>query len=339
MPAEATATTLERILTLVPWVVAHPGVTVKEVCERFGVTREELLADLDLLFVCGLPPFGPGDLIEAFVDGETVHIDMADYLARPLRLTRWEALTLLVMGSAIASLPGLEEAVSLRSATEKLEAAVAPGDAQTAKDLAERVAIDLERQSVGILGALRLAIEQRRRVRMAYFSFGRNEMTERTVCPLVVFSGMGNWYLEALDGLSGEDRVFRIDRIRELVPAGERCAEDAPARREPPARLFVPSEHDLEAVIEITPRAAWVREVTPYESAEEMKGGRVRLVIRTPHLAWLERLMLRLGEDGRAVSPPELAAGVKELAQKSLDRYSSPTSVSPRRRRAGRGGS
>jgi hypothetical protein len=32
--------------------------------------------------------------------------------------------------------------------------------------------------------------------------------------------------------------------------------------------------------------------------------------------------MLQLGDDGRAVSPPELAAGVREIAKKALARYS-----------------
>jgi proteasome accessory factor C len=321
VPSEATGSRLERILLLVPWVVAHPGVTVDEVCAKFGVTREELMADLDLLFVCGLPPFGPGDLIEAFVDGDTVHIDMADYLARPMRLTRWEALALLVMGRAIASLPGLAEANSLSSALTKLEQAVAPGDAPAAKELADHVAVDLDRESSGTLVALRLAIAEGRRVRMSYFSFGRSEMTERTVCPLVVFTAMGRWYLEALDDLSGEDRVFRVDRIREIGPTGEPCAPEAAARRAPPEKLFVPSEHDLQAVIEISPAAAWVRETTPFEKADELPDGWVRLTLRTPHFAWLERLLLHLGPDARRIDPPELAQGVKELAKRALERY------------------
>lgn len=325
MAPEATAERLERILTLVPWVVAHPGVTVKEVCDRFGVTPEELGEDLDVLFVCGLPPFGPGDLIVAFVDGDRVHIDMADYLARPMRLTKTEALMLLVMGRAIAALPGLAEAESLRSALAKLESAVAPGDAQQASELAEKVAVELDQESSGTLAALRLAIAESRRVTIAYYSYGRAEMTERTICPLVVFTSMGRWYLEAFDGNSNEERIFRVDRIREITPTGGPCAESETARREPPQQLLVPSEHDLTAIIELSPNAAWVRETIPHEAGEEIGNGWVRLTLRTPHLIWLERLLLSLGDQARAIEPPELTTGVRELAARSLVRYSSST--------------
>ncbi len=336
MPAEPTTERLERILTLVPWVVSHPDVTVKEVCERFQVSAEELAEDLDLLFVCGLPPFGPGDLIVAFVDGDRVHIDMADYLARPMRLTKTEAVMLLVMARAIASLPGLAEAKSLTSALTKLENAIAPGDAAQAAELAGRVAVELDQESSATLAALRLAIAEGRRVTISYYSYGRGEMTERTICPLVVFTSMGRWYLEAFDGLSKEERVFRVDRIRELSPTGDPCTEQETAHREPPERLVVPSEHDLTAVIDVSPRAVWVRETTPYERAEELKNGWTRLTLRTPHRVWLERLLLGLGPNAKAVEPPELRQGVRELAARTLARYEPTRSPNAKARRTPR---
>jgi len=55
MTSPRTAKRLNRILAMLPWVIEHPGTPVDEVCERFGYTRAELAADLDLVFVCGLP--------------------------------------------------------------------------------------------------------------------------------------------------------------------------------------------------------------------------------------------------------------------------------------------
>ncbi|MDH4309185.1 MAG: WYL domain-containing protein, partial [Acidimicrobiia bacterium] len=53
-----TAARLNRILAMLPWVIAHPGASVPDVCDRFGYTRRQLLEDLDLVFVCGLPGYG-----------------------------------------------------------------------------------------------------------------------------------------------------------------------------------------------------------------------------------------------------------------------------------------
>src|SRR5206468_12886167 len=62
--AESLEERFRRLLTMVPYMVKHPGVSVGDVRRRFGITRSQLVADLNLLFVCGLPGYGPGDLIE-----------------------------------------------------------------------------------------------------------------------------------------------------------------------------------------------------------------------------------------------------------------------------------
>src|SRR5438067_279188 len=166
MPAERTTERLKRILVLVPWVIANPDATVDEVCERFGITRDELASDVDVLMMCGLPPFGPGDLLEAFIEEEHVQIGMADYLAKPPRLTRSEAIALLVMGRAVAALPGLEEAASLRSALGKLAGAVSPGEAERASELADAVAVELGATGDDLLAELRRAVDERGRFRI-----------------------------------------------------------------------------------------------------------------------------------------------------------------------------
>src|SRR5262245_22662180 len=112
---------LRRLLVVVPYVVRHPGVRVEELTRLFGVGETELLDDLNLLFVSGLPPYGPGDLIDVQVEEGRVWIGMADYFARPVRLTRAEALALYLKGKALLGTPGLEEAPDLASALAKIE--------------------------------------------------------------------------------------------------------------------------------------------------------------------------------------------------------------------------
>jgi len=79
---------LRRLLVLVPYLVKHPGTELSEITRLFGVREDELTSDLNLLFVSGLPPYGPGDLIGVAIEDGRVWIEMADYFARPLRLTR-----------------------------------------------------------------------------------------------------------------------------------------------------------------------------------------------------------------------------------------------------------
>lgn len=324
MPRVAASPRLERLLSLVPWVMAHPGVTVAEVCDRFKITREELAADLDLLFMCGLPPFGPGDLIVAYIEGDQVVIEEADYLARPMRLTRWEAVRLLVTGRALARLEGVTEAGSLKRGLEKLEAALSPEEAAAAAALAERVAVELEGTGAEpMLAELREAIADRRRLRITYYSFGRDEISEREIDPYVVFGALGNWYVSAHDQASKEQRVFRVDRIKEMTITDQtfELPEGFDAASVARGPLFVPSPLDVEVTLDLAPAAGWVREITPHDHVHLRDDGWTRMTLRTAHFQWLARLVLRLGADVRIVGPPELAERVRETAKRALGRY------------------
>ncbi|MFN2614073.1 MAG: helix-turn-helix transcriptional regulator [Actinomycetota bacterium] len=315
MPLARSADRLRRILVLVPWVMANKGCSVDDVCARFGMTRDELSGDLELLFMCGLPPFGPGDLMEAYIDGDEVVIRFADYLAKPPRLTRTEAIGLLVMGRALLNMPGLEEADSLRRALDKLSDAISPRDAQSATDAAGRIDVELSTTGTERLGDVRRAIDDRARLRIAYYSAGRAEMSEREIDPLLAFNAQGYWYVVAYDHASSEQRLFRIDRIRDITATGETFGPRTPMAIRP--GLFTPSPRDLHVEIEITPGASWIREVVPIEEGST----RTRLHIRTPHLAWLVRLLLSAGPAARAVSPPELVDAVTDAARRALLPY------------------
>ena len=309
---------------LVPWVMAHPGATVEEVCERFKITREDLAGDLDLLVVCGLPPFGPGDMIEAWIDGDHIHLAAADYLSRPLRLTRFEAVSLLVMGRALASLPGLAEGDSLHRALAKIERALSPEESAAAADLAARVAVDLEGTGAEpLLADLRDAIADRKRLRVTYYSFGRDRITDRAIDPYVVFSTLGNWYVLAHDSASGEERIFRVDRIKDLAATGETFTvpDDVDPARAAAGSLFVPSARDIEVTLEVAPEAGWVIEVTPHDRTEPLKDGWTSVTLRTSHLEWLERLVLRLGRAVRIVAPDDLVDRVRSSAARALAAY------------------
>jgi proteasome accessory factor C len=286
--------------------MAHPGATVEEVCERFKITREDLAGDLDLLVVCGLPPFGPGDMIEAWIDGDHIHLAAADYLSRPLRLTRFEAVSLLVMGRALASLPGLAEGDSLHRALAKIERALSPEESAAAADLAARVAVDLEGTGAEpLLADLRDAIADRKRLRVTYYSFGRDRITDRAIDPYVVFSTLGNWYVLAHDSASGEERIFRVDRIKDLAATGETFTvpDDVDPERAAAGGLFVPSARDIVVTLEVAPEAGWVLEVTPHDRTESLKDG------------WTS------GSAVRIVAPDHLVDGVRSAAARALAAY------------------
>ena len=94
------------MLALVPWVLAHPGATSAELAARSRCRKRELERDLELLPLCGLPPYTADRLIDVWVVDGTVEIRLAEYFERPLRLTPAEGFALLAAGRALLTVPG-----------------------------------------------------------------------------------------------------------------------------------------------------------------------------------------------------------------------------------------
>ncbi len=97
---------LHRLLAVLTWLARRGRAPVKEVAERFGLSPDELIADLELAACCGLPPYTPDQLMEIFVDDTEVVANLGAELARPRRLTAAEGFALAAAARAILSVPG-----------------------------------------------------------------------------------------------------------------------------------------------------------------------------------------------------------------------------------------
>lgn len=303
-----TASRLTRILTMLPWVIAHPGASVDDVCERFGYKgHEDLARDLDVVFVCGLPGYGPGELMVAYIDEDEVVVDTADYFERAPRLTPSEMLSMLASGMAILSMG--EGSPALESAVDKLIATVAPD--------ADSLAVDIQVEP-SLVGPLRDAAAGHRVVDMTYTSLGSGETTRRAIEPWVVFTSLGNWYVTGHCRLAKAERMFRLDRIRDLEVREETF--EPPAELPEPEVRYTPTDEDVRARIALSPSARWVLDYYPVDVVEE---GSEQVVIdfsaSDPLVA--ARLLLRLGARARLVEGPEVSEALKSLGDRILTRY------------------
>lgn len=309
-PPRAADERLRRLLALVPWVAAHEGPTVEEICARFDCTEKELLDDLDLLFVCGVYPFTPDTLIEVDVADGRVWIRYADWFAKPLRLTPAEGLGLVAAGTALLASPGTDPEGPLARGLAKLAAVLGV-------DPDEAVEVELGDAPPGVLETLRQATAEHRRVELEYYSYGRDAWARRTIEPSRVFSAAGQWYVPAYCRQAGGERLFRVDRMRNPVVLDETFA---PPAAPPPAALFHPRPDDPLVVLDLAPEAAWVPERYPVESVVRRKDGSLQVGLRISERPWLERLLLRLGPAATVVRGAEGVAAA--AAARVLARYS-----------------
>lgn len=299
MSRPSAAERLERLLAIVPWVVAQDGPTVKDTCERFGISERDLIADLNLLFMCGVYPYTPDALIEVDIDGGRVWVRFADWFRRPLRLTPPEGLALVAAARALLGVPGpggtpgsAEDRGALASAVSKLEMVLGAGGE-------EALEVELGEASAEVLRTFQQAGSEHRKVGVDYYSFGRDEVGERVVRPWRLFSSGGHWYLLAWCEKVADKRLFRVDRVRSATLLDEHFE---PPEDLGPVALYEGKPDDPMVVLDVAPGARWIVERYPNEGTDERDDGHVRVRLRASSKAWLERLLLRAGPDATVVS-------------------------------------
>ncbi len=322
-PAESATSRLSRLLTMVPWLLAHQGVPVEEAAARFGITPAQLEADLALLFVCGTPGHLPDDLIEADWEDGRVFIGNADTIARPLRLTLDEALTLMVGLRALAANPGITERDAVLSALAKLTRATG-----SVAEPASRVEVRLDDAAAQqVLADARRGVQEHRRMRLEYHTVGRDQVSTRDVDPLRLVNLDSHWYLEGWCHQARDSRLFRLDRVQRLDVLdvdGTPPAQASP--RDLEGTLFTPSDDDVLVELDVEPDAAWFVDYYPHESVTDLGGGRRRVTLRVGDPTWVRRAVWRLGGSLTVVVPAALADAVRAGASEALDAYADPPS-------------
>jgi proteasome accessory factor C len=311
-----TSERLGRMLVVVPYLVQHQGAQLTEVARLFDVPVDQLRRDLNLLFMSGLPPYGPGDLIDVDVDEDGgIWITMADHFARPLRLTRAEALALYLRGTELLSAPGLSGAPALASALKKLRDTLGPDT------LGDPAAI--QGSAAGTppqhLEALRGAAAEHQQLRIDYFAASTHAWSTRTIDPEEVFSSMGNWYVAAWDVDQDAERLFRADRVRAASPTGTRFL---PRGLEGAGRkLYTPSGGEQTVRLRLAPGARWIAEYYATTDHVELDDGSLEASLPAKQLDWVANLLLRVGSHAEVLDSPQLIDLVKEQARRALQNY------------------
>ena len=303
---------LQRLLAMVPWIAAQDGPTVTEVCSRFGITPKELASDLEVIWLVGLPPYTPDALVDVVQEGDRVWIHYAEVFGTAHRLTPDQAVALMTAGATVLALPGAEADGALASGVAKL-ADVLGIDADQVLD------IDLGAASPEVVATLREALRDSRRVRIDYYSYGRDSRAVRDVDPYLLQALDGSLYLLGWCHLAGGQRRFRVDRVATAELLDETATPpDGPVHTD----VFRADDADPRVTLALAPAAAWVRDAYPVERWEEAADGSSTVTLAVAAAPWLERVLIALGPAARVVEgPPELAEGARDAAARILARY------------------
>lgn len=314
---------VSRLLTLVPYLHARGQVGVEEAAALLGVTPEQVVRDLKVLFVCGLPGGYPDDLIDVDLDAlegqdadGVIRVSNADYLARPLRLTSGEASAVTVALLAVRS--GAPD--ETREIVDRVL-----GKLQTASADAPEVAVATDPGDA--LAALRArladAVAAGRRLRLTYWVPSRDEETERVVDPRAVVSVRGADYLDAWCHAAQADRLFRLDRIHGVEVLDEEVTHRPGTQRDLAGDLFDFGGHAEPVTLRLAAPAAWVAEYYQVDEARTRPDGDLEVDLPVADRRWLERLVLQLAPHAEVLAPASVHQDVTARAREALRLYAS----------------
>lgn len=212
------------------------------------------------------------------------------------------------------SLPEFADSNDLDELIELLKTAQPAGTAPSVKFEYGSVNADIE--------LLRKAILANKRVSCNYTN-QRGEQSDRELDPIRLEPQGSVWYLRAWCPKNEEIRPFRVDRMRSVLITDVDRSEDAlraiENSDELEDRIYVPSDSDVDVLIEVDPEAyELVSDFARDAKPEQLENGAIRIQIKVGYLPNLGHLIARYAGAARVINPPEAREIVKNYALSAL---------------------
>jgi proteasome accessory factor C len=313
------STRLVRLLNMVPYFQANPRITFDEAATDLGVSVKQLREDLEQLWLCGLPGYSPGDLIDFEMSGKTIEVTFSAGMDHPLRLTSPEATGISVALRALLDVPGMVDPEAARSAIAKIESA-----AGTAKEGAGAAVDEPAPVESRAAAAVRAAVRDGRALSIDYYSASHDTLSTRVVDPIRVVLVGDHSYVEAWCRSAEAVRLFRFDRIVDAHVLDEPSAPPAPAVEAGADTSLFDADPSLpSARLLIDRTASWMFDYYPLRVVRELGDGACEAAMTFASDEWMARFVLGFGSAVRVLEPQSLADRVRDVAVAALAAYES----------------
>jgi proteasome accessory factor C len=293
-----------RLLDLVPYIVAHPGISITELAKEFSISRDEVLKDLNLLFLCGLPGYTPLELIDISFDEESVVIRDPQNLAAPRNLNESEALI------ARIALAALEESTPKTSAAYlqiiALREKIAEAFSSSIPASAITFTLDKERAT---LEAIESAIKQELDIEMTYNNVTKDSSSRRSITPISIIAEDKRTLVSAYCHSAKALRTFNLAQISEVSTKERSTRTDL-------ERLEDSRGSSAEVIIK-SEDSRFLSENA--SSLKELSKSCYQIDIFQPE--WIVRSVLAGADSLELAKPLELRAEIAERANRALLAY------------------
>ncbi|UEJ83175.1 WYL domain-containing protein [Brachybacterium halotolerans subsp. kimchii] len=345
---------LSRLIGEASYVLSRGEVELEQVAREFAVSTEQIIEDLQVLFVCGDLGTGWEDLIEAEWDSGLVRVRNADALRRPLRLSAPET-TALLAGLATLDPAAGREAALVESARRKLSAHLGEESGQADGAVADPAAAGAFPQPdapaplgdpagpgsarrTAVLDAVQDAIGAQSALVIRYSPPAAPGTTVRRIHPLELLTIGARSYVRADCELAGEERRFRIDRIVEILDAdasltrpgsGGTHADGAPsaARTDPAAPVGGAGRVEGDVWLRLGAGGLWIAEAFEAQEIRDLEGEGVLARLTRPVRAALADAVIEAAGAAEVLSPREVRDEIVTISWGGAERHAEGQSV------------
>ncbi len=309
-----------RLLALVPYLLARGEVRLDDAATHFGTDADQIERDLRLLFMTGLSPGLPGDLIEVdleLLEGDRIiRVDNADYLARPVRFSPAEATSLVVaLRTLVEAAPDEARDVIERTLTKLEDAA-----GQDGEGLLRLHVTPTPLETSAVVPVLESALAHGHQVEISYHVPSRDQESSRVVDPRALARVEDLLYLDAWCHTAQGERAFRVDRILAATELDVPVADPGARARDLTGGWFSDAETTT-VTLRLAPQARWVIEY--YQVTDQRPGpdGTVDVDLEVASEQWAQSLLFRLAPHATLLAPAHYATSFSAAARATLSLY------------------
>ena len=294
------ANDLELLIKLLPWLVANNGASLAEVASHFEISEKHALELIGQLVVTGPSQAGGGLVDIDFEDSDSIFVSDAKALDRPVKLSEFEASSLLGGLHYLEQFPNLVDSEVVAGLIRKIQQALPNVD--------NPINVVAAPVSEVVSSVVSEAISSQLSIEIKYAGVTKDDLSVRVIDPIKTYSQDDFVYLKSWCRNSQAWRSFRLDRILEATLGTEPI--DIPAQEEP-----LEAKREYLAAIELDKAYYGQLDQVDIVSFKEYMWHAVEVELRVYSRDWLVSMILASGGRVKAVRPPDLIEALVERAK------------------------
>ena len=294
---------MERLIGILSILLQRDKVTAPELAEQFEVSRRTIQRDIESLCQAGIP------IATAQGTGGGISI-LEGYRVDRTVLTTPEMQAILAGLQSLDSVSGTRRYAQLM---EKLSAGSGGRDSHILIDLSSWYKTSLSPK----IEAIHSAIRQYQTIRFTYFS--PRETSVRTIEPYDLVFQWSSWYVWGWCQTRQDFRLFKLNRMTDLVPGEPFTPRPAPPPDLSAERIF-PAKYQVTVLFDPACRWRLVEEYGP-DSFTIQPDGKLRFTWGFPDADSVLSWVLTFGEGAELTEPEELRLRLAALTATLARRY------------------